>query len=264
MNRLSPALFAALAACSGSQNTTPDASLVPAADAAPDAEPAIDADARPDAALELTVGINEVLKNSPGPDDDHEFIEVFAPPSTDLSDHFLLVVEGDANSGNTVGSVEMLIQAGVTDENGLWVTPFFGDELPNGSFTLMLVKGIDAEQLQVDTDLDADDDGALDMALWTETVDALALVDDAEDTGYADVLLTDNADGFDDEFVGAARFPDGSTDGALSGWVRSNDEGDGLQGIPGFSGNTCASCGEVAAPSGQALLTPGASNQLAL
>jgi hypothetical protein len=264
-NPIAAALSLALIACSGSQDTTLDAAASVSSDAAMDVDATPEPDAMPpvDASTALSVGINELLKNSPGPDDDLEFIEVFGPASTDLSGYWLAVVEGDADSASSIGSVDMLIQVGITDEIGLWVTPFMGDEVPNGSSTFLLVRDINVAQLTVDADLDVDDDGALDLTPWVELADAVAMIDDPEDTGYAAVLLSDDADGLNTEFVGAARFPDGGTSGALGGWVRCNGEGDGLQGIPGKSGATCNTCGEVAAPSGQALLTPGTSNQLA-
>ncbi len=252
------------AACSGSQLESPDAAASPGgADGSSAADAAPTFDAQTDAQAPRSARINELTKNPPGSDDDFEFIEVFGAEATDLSDHWLVVLEGDEDSSDTPGLVDIVFQVGTTDDSGLWFTGFVADEIENGSLTVLLVRDLDTSAVVVGTDLDVDNDGTLDSAPWSEELDAVALIDDIADIGYASVLLSNNADGLDDEFVGAARFPDGATEGDFQGWVRSNDTGDGLAGIEGASGDLCATCEEGSAASGQALLTPNLPNQIA-
>ncbi len=259
-------LMAAIPACSNASDTDPDASPF-FADAEPsptDATPKIDAEPeRDDDAGEVPVSlrINEVLKNSPGPDDTHEFIEVFGGANLNLSDFSLVVLEGDIDSGSTVGVVDMLIDLGTTNGDGFYVTEFFGDEIENGSLTILLVRGLDPETVE-GADLDTDDDGQLDTTPWQELVDSVALIDDPLNPGYSPNLLTDDLGGEDEEFVGASRFPDGMNTGAVTDWVRANSEGVGLEDLLGAGGAECDGCGDTPARPGRAVITPGASNEI--
>jgi hypothetical protein len=248
-----------LAACSATSNSDPDGA--PGfADATPilaDAAPALDAAPAP-----VAFRINEVLKNSPGSADDHEFVEIVGAANTDLSGYAVLVLESDEDAADTAGILDLRISLGTTDSAGFYVTDFFGDVIENGSISLLLVRGADASLIE-GVDLDSDDDGHLDLQPWAELVDAVALIDDAGDLGYADVLLTNDVGGLGEEFVGASRFPDGQDSGAVSDWVRSNESGAGLEGLAGASGALCESCGSTPAVPGSALLTPGAANAIA-
>ncbi len=174
----------------------------------------------------------------------------------------MLVLEGDLDATDTVGTLDLRISLGGTDSDGFFVTDFLGGEIENGSITLLLVRGADASTI-VGIDLDSDDDGQLDSEPWTELVDSVALIDDAGDRGYSEVLLTNDIGGLSEEFVGASRFPDGMHTGAVTDWVRANDSGVGLEGLVGASGALCGSCGSRPAVPGRALLTPGSANAIA-
>mgnify|MGYP001827806687 CR=1 FL=1 len=260
-------LLALTAACSNASDSAPDGSPLfvdaelPIADAAPspDAEGGVDVDAA--STTPVSLRINELLKNPPGGLDTHEFFEVFGSANADLSDFSILVIEGDSTAGDTIGVLDMIVPLGTTDGDGFHVTEFFGDQVENGSITVVLVRKFDTE-VAVGTDLDTDDDGQLDLLPWVELIDSVSLVDDVDDTGYSPTLLTDDLGGENEEFVGASRFPDGANTGAITDWVRANGEGTGLEDIQGAGGLLCDSCGQAPARAGRAVITPGASNTI--
>ena len=246
-------------ACSFAGHSDPDATpRFEDAAVVPDAT-AVDARPPSDAEAQVVPLINEILKNPLGSDDDHEFIEIIAAPDADMGNFRIVILEGDADSGSTIGTVQNIFSIEDCDGAGFCVSGFFGDEIGNGSLSALLVSDPEPE-LVLDFDLDTDDDGALDFAPWAAISDSIALIDDPGDTGYSLVWLTDNADGLGQEYVGASRFPDGYRTGVPSDWVRANEEGDGLQGVAGASGELCAACGTTPSPAGQALITPGSPN----
>jgi hypothetical protein len=223
-----------------------------------DATPAPDAEPAP-----VPLRINELLKNSPGADDDHEFVEVYGEPNTNLSDYSILVLESDLSANETIGVVDLIIPLSSTDGDGFFASAFFGDEFENGSISLILVRDLDAAVV-VGTDLDADDDGEIDSPPWAELLDSVALIDDEGDIGYSEALLHNHVGGLAEEFVGASRLPDGMDTDTSQDWVRANDVGDGLEGLEGASGAVCDACGDTPAPAGRALITPGSANAIAL
>ncbi len=214
-----------------------------------DAAPHIDAALRPDAAVIVpddgAAVINEFVANHVGVDQ-CEFVEIVGPPATDLSDHTVLVVEGDAGAANP-GSVDGIIPVGATDAAGLWASPFLSNQIENTSMTLLLVVDFGGGAV----DLDTDDDGTLDQEPWAELADAVAVSDgDPGDLFYAGgALLVPGFDGGGAMPVGgASRIPDGADTNQPGDWVRNGFEGQGL------------SCGTGSPEPGQALNTPGAPN----
>lgn len=176
----------------------------------------------------LGIKINEYVANHAGMDQ-REFVEILGDPNTDISQYWVLQIEGDAE--DNPGRVHAVIQCGSTNSLGLWFSGFSEDVLGNTSMTLMLVDGFTGLQ---DDDLDTDDDGVLDITPWSAVMDALAVNDsDIGDQTYATVLFTPGFDG--DIFApgGLSRIPHGMNTGQTSDWKRNNFSG---AGIPGYSG----------------------------
>ncbi len=193
--------------------------------------------------------INEFLADQTSTDT-NEFIEIFGEPSTDYSALSVLQIEGD--SGSAQGMVDSVHPVGATDADGFWTTGFLTTgTLENGTITLLLV---DTFTGTVGIDLDANNDGVIDAALWTRLVDTIAIDDgDSGDLTYTDVytnaVLTPNYDGFTTKPGGASRIPNGANTFNASDWVRNDFDGAGL---PGFVGTPVV---------GEAYNTPGAVNQ---
>lgn len=195
----------------------------------------------------VTPVINEFVLNHAGADT-HEYMEVFAAPSTDYSSLSLVVLDGD---GPEAGRVEWVVAVGTTDASGLWRTPFTADVLENGTSTLFLVDGFTGA---VGDDLDAADDGTLDSAPWASVVDDVSVDDGGTgDHAYAGVTLTPTFDGAGVTVGGASRLPDGTSTGSPSDWGRNDFDGAGLEGETGWTGTGTPAAGE-------ALNTPGATN----
>jgi hypothetical protein len=188
--------------------------------------------------------INEFVADHTGTDT-HEFIEIIGLPSTDLSTHTVLHVEGD---GTGDGTIDSAYTVGTTDANGFWTTGFLANGLENGSISLLLVQSFSGS---VGNDLDTDNDGTLDSTPWAELVDDVAVDDGgADDRHYSTTVLAANYDGQAFAPGGASRIPDALDTGATGDWVRNDFDGAGL---PGFAGTL--------AP-GEALNTPGTFNAL--
>lgn len=155
--------------------------------------------------------INEFVFNHAGVDD-REYVEVIAEAGTDLSDFWLVQIEGD---GNGAGIIDSAIQLGAADDDGFWWTGFLSNVFENGTLTLKLVEGFTGSAGQ---DLDTDNDGVLDFTPWARVVDAVAISDGgAGDRTYADTVLAPDFGGGAFTVGGASRLPDGTGD-----WVRND------------------------------------------
>jgi len=187
--------------------------------------------------------INEFSASTTGTD--VEFVEVFGPPSTDLSTLTILEVEGDF-SGTVTGTIDEVVAVGTTDANGFWLGNLAANALENGTLTLLLVEGFSGA---LGNDLDTNDDGVLDVNPWTRIVDSVSVNDGgATDLTYGVPVLGVSYDGQPFAPGGASRIPDGADTDAAANWVRNDFD---LAGIPGFTGTPVF---------GEAYNTPGATN----
>lgn len=163
--------------------------------------------------------------------DFYEYFELYGSPDTDYS-HLTLVVV-DSHSSDT-GSLVAALAMGRTNRRGFWRScEGFQDErdlFPQGSFSLFLVRDFAGT---VGVDLDADDDGALDMTPWGEVVDQVAGSDTspAGDLFYATPVLT--ADGYPGHEISggrslASRIPDGVDTDSEEDWHKNDYGGAGL------------------------------------
>lgn len=186
--------------------------------------------------------INEFVFNHVGTDT-NEYLEVSGGANSDYSGLRLLIIEGDSPVFGVVDRVEAV---GVTGSNGIWWSGFVSNALENGTQTILLVSDFTGA---VGNDLDADDDGVLDVTPWTALVDSVAVSDGgASDRAYSTVLLNATYDGGSFTPGGASRIPNGVDTDAAADWVRNDFD---LAGIPGFTGTLIA---------GEALNTPDAVN----
>ncbi|NER13702.1 T9SS type A sorting domain-containing protein [Leptobacterium flavescens] len=190
--------------------------------------------------------INEFVFNHTGSDSD-EFVEIIALPDTDLSNFWILEIEGDSNASGTIDEV---IQLGTTNSEGYFTIPFGANTFENGTVSLLLVENFTGT---AGTDLDADDDGTFDTTPWDTLIDDIGVNDGgASDINYATVTLTQSFDGGTQTVGGASRIPNGSDTDAASDWVRNDFDG---QGLPSFPA--------AVADNGEALNTPNAENEIA-
>lgn len=170
--------------------------------------------------------IHEFVFNHTGTDT-REFVEVIAAARADLSDLFLVQLEGDQR-GEAAGLVKSTQRLTRADANGFWTTGSLADVFENGSLTVLLVRDFTGK---TGDDLDSDNDGQLDRQPWREILDGVAIHDgDAQDRHYAQpVLGLEFARGFTPG--GASRF---TPSRALpSGWLRNDFDGEGLPGMSG-------------------------------
>jgi len=191
--------------------------------------------------------INEFSASTTGTD--VEFVEFIGSPNADYSDYALLEIEGDFNdSSSAEGFIDEVIPLGTTDANGLFLVDLPANALENGTITLLLVKdntGVSGD------DIDADDDGVIDMTYWSEIADEVAVNDGgAGDLTYGAPVLMSNYDGVSFTPGGASRIPDGYDTETDSDWVRNDFD---LAGIEGFAGTPVV---------GEAYNTPGEFNQV--
>lgn len=190
--------------------------------------------------------INEFVFNHTGIDTS-EFIEIFGEPSADLSAFTILGIEGD---GTNAGIVDNVFSVGMTDGGGFWTTSFLNNILENGTLSLLLVGSFTGV---VGQDLDADNDGVLEVTPWTLVIDSVAVFDGGvSDLAYGTVLLAPDFDGGTLPVGGASRIPNGFDTNNVADWVRNDFEGAGL---PGFI---------VEANPGEAINTPGDVNTVAV
>ena len=188
--------------------------------------------------------INEFSASTTG-SPDVEWIEVLGTANSDYSAFTLLEIEGDS----TKGTIDRTFPVGTTDGTGFWTTAVGNLSIENGTITLLLVEGFTGA---VGDDIDADDDGVIDVAPWTRIVDDVAVTDGgAGDLTYSSTVLGPNYDGVS-SFApgGASRFPDGTDTSTTADWIRNDFD---LAGIPGFSGTPTV---------GEAINTPGAPNEI--
>ena len=189
--------------------------------------------------------INEFVFNHTGTDI-REFVEILGDPDTDLSDFWVLQIEGD--NSPAAGTITSAVQIGTTDANGLWQSDFSLGSLQNGTQTLLLVKDFTG---QVGQDLDAFDDGVIDSQPFGEIVDSVAVDDGgAGDLTYSETVLTPDFDGGVFTVGGASRIPDGADTDTTADWVRNDFDGEGLPDL--FN----------VADDDEAVNTPGAPNAL--
>ncbi len=187
--------------------------------------------------------LNEFVFNHSGSDTD-EFVEIKAGPEADLSEYWILEIDGDSNSAGTIDEV---IQLGSTDVNGYFTTPLGSNVYENGTVALLLVKNFTGTLGQ---DLDADDNGVFDTTPWEEITDNIGVNDgDATDQNYATVTLLPSFDGSTFTVGGASRFPNGVDTDAVSDWTRNDFNGSGLPSFP-----------TVVADPGEAVNTPNREN----
>jgi cysteine-rich repeat protein len=172
--------------------------------------------------------INEFVTTHSG-SDDNEYVEVSGKPNTNYASYRLLQIEGDSSISN-LGRVTASLAVGSTDARGLWRSAFSSGALQGGTSTFVLV---DSYTGTSSTDLDADDDGILDLpAPWTRMVDSVAIHDGGgSDKTYAGPLLTVAYDGGSTTVGGASRIPSGKDSDLAADWVRNDFDGDGLPGI---------------------------------
>ncbi len=190
--------------------------------------------------------VNEFSASTTG-SPDVEWIEVLGTPNSDYSTYTLLEIEGDVTSA--MGNIDRAFPVGTTDGAGFWTTAVGNLAIENGTITLLLVEGFTGA---VGDDIDADDDGVIDVAPWTRIVDDVAVDDGgAGDLIYSSTVLDPDYDGVS-TFTpgGASRFPDGTDTDSPADWVRNDFD---LAGIPGFSGTAMV---------GEAINTPGAPNEI--
>lgn len=187
------------------------------------------------------VVINEFSASTVGAD--VEYVELLAPPGTDLSGYRVLQIEGDAP---VLGVVDSAISFPAPDASGRSLASLPANSLENGTISLLLVNGTIPA---IGTDLDADDDGVIDPAAGLTVLDAVATSDGgAGDRTYGGVTLVAGYDGLAFTPGGASRVPDGTDTDTTADWVRNDFD---LAGIPNFAGTLVA---------GEALNTPGAVN----
>ncbi len=187
--------------------------------------------------------INEFVFNHTGSDTD-EFVEILAGPEADLSEYWLLEIDGDSNSAGTIDEV---IQLGTTDVNGYFTTAFGSNTYENGTVALLLVKNFTGSLNQ---DLDTNDDGVFDSTPWEEVIDDIGVNDGgATDFNYATVTLLQSYDGISFTVGGASRFPNGEDTDTDTDWTRNDFDGSGLPSFP-----------TVMAEPGEAVNTPNREN----
>lgn len=187
--------------------------------------------------------INEFVCNHTGSDTD-EFVEIIAGIETDLSEYWLLEIEGDSNAAGTIDEV---IQLGTTDTNGYFTTTFGSNTYENGTVALLLVKNFTGSLGQ---DLDTNDDGIFDSTPWDDIIDDIGVNDgDVSDLDYASVTLLQSYDGIPFTVGGASRFPNAIDTNADTDWTRNDFDGSGLPSFP-----------TVIAEPGEAVNTPNRKN----
>lgn len=196
-------------------------------------------------ALATTAPVINEFVFSHADDDDYEYIEIFGDPDTDYSAYTLIVVEGDGSGAGTIDDVFALDS---TDADGFQLFGYFSDELENGTQTVLLVEGFTGA---VGDDIDTDNDGIIDSAPWTSSVDEVAVSDGGSgDAVYSDVVLAGGFDGISYTPGGASRIPNGTDTDSTADWVRNDFDRAGID-------------GETGTPTpGEAYNTPGAVNAI--
>jgi hypothetical protein len=180
-------------------------------------------------------------------DTDVEFVEIYGDPETDYSDYTILEIEGDFYE-NVVGTIDEVLALGTTDTIGIWNVDLIANTFENGTVTLLLVEDFTGA---LGNDIDADNDGVIDLVLWETIVDAVAVNDGGlTDVTYGVPVLGVSYDGLPFAPGGASRYPDGTDTDAATDWVRNDFD---LAGIDGFVGTITL---------GEAYNTPGEPNEI--
>lgn len=173
----------------------------------------------PGGAFVAPVVINEIVVSTPGTD--WEFVELFGQAGLDLSGVVLLEIDrngviddvisfsgalGD-NGFALAASPAAVAQFGVAADSS-----FADNTLTNNTTTFLLVDGFTGA---VADDLDADDDGVLDLTPFARLLDEVALIEAEGERVYSDVAF-----GPDDGFLpaGVFRDPDGAGEFRLHGF----------------------------------------------
>jgi endonuclease I len=179
--------------------------------------------------------INEYVaqhsSNGTGNRNDREYIEVFGTANTDLSNLYIIQVNG--NAGNE-GIVDSIHQLGTTNADGYYWTGFLDSVLSNSTMTLILVSNFTGS---LSMDLDTNNDGTFNVTPWDAILDSVG-IQEAGETVYSPVALTRNYDGINYLPAGASRIPNGIDTDAVGDWIRNDWDGEGLT---GFSGSLSAS-----------------------
>ncbi len=199
----------------------------------------------------VTPVINEFVLNHVG-SNDYEFIEVKFLDRNTYDAYSVLVING--NEGTDVGRITNVfpIYDGAIPSNGYWTTGFLFDQFDNGTNTLLLVRDFFGN---VGDDIDTNDDGNINVRLWSQRVDyvAVSLGRPGDKTYAGSVVLTPYFDGKPGMPGGASRIPDNQQNTyQLSNWTRNYFAGEGL---------SCVGC-LPGAPTDEAVNTPGQPNRL--
>ncbi len=136
------------------------------------------------------IRINEILHNPPGTDNGQEFYELQGPANASLNGLTFLVLEGDASvtgiikqaislNGQSIGSNGLFLHRDGTqillpapDAGTSVYVADFAPDIENGYNTFALVSGFTGA---VGQDIDADNDGILDIQPWTTLLDAVGM-----------------------------------------------------------------------------------------
>lgn len=165
------------------------------------------------------LAINEFRISSGGTDDTSNFVELLTTPGASLAGKTLVVLSGESSPGQIDFAIDL--SDAVADENGfVLIGNDQNTDLGAGDIGVPGLNFLGAPQsfLVVDgftgaagDDLDADNDGALDVTPWDTILDSVATVDgDANpDQSYSDTVIP--ADGAFTP-AGAARETDGTGD----------------------------------------------------
>ncbi|MBK6405913.1 MAG: endonuclease [Holophagales bacterium] len=180
--------------------------------------------AGPAAAQRLT----EVVFDHAGPDT-HEYVEVHASPGASLSGYTLVGLDGSA--GGDPGKILHVFTPTTANDAGFWTTGYLTSTLDGPAFTILLVSGFTGA---IGQDLDAGNDGALDVVPWTSVLDGVAFSDGgAGALTYASPVLGPGFDGNATAPGGASRFPYWRDTDSVTDWKRNDFDGDGLPTFPG-------------------------------
>lgn len=196
-----------------------------------------------------TVYINEMQVSTSGTD--WEFVEVQGAPGTDLSDLTLVGIESDF--GTSAGTIDLVIDltGQSIPSDGFWLginstgASTYGvtgdlvigeNSFENSTATYFLVSNFSGTQ---GTDLDSDNDGALDSTPWDAVVDAVNI----RDSGASDFSYGAPSVGPDGTFLpsGIYRCPDAPS-GAFGGNILNFSTPDGT---PGRSNRSTCGLPEV-------------------
>ncbi len=170
--------------------------------------------------------INEFVYNHDG-QDKFEFFEIKGAPNTIYDRVKLLVVESDAVSQQ--GKITNIVSFTWPTNEGGYDAVFATEEqsVLDNSVTLLLVYGFTGA---AGADLDADNDGIIDVTPWMSLIDSVGVMDDdVTDFVYSNVILEPGYDGIDDYPGGASRIPDGFNTEFASDWMRNDFS---FEGVP--------------------------------